>query len=283
MRTVTFDRVMLDVARKLGWHPDGSELSTDQQGEICAAINDRVEEAVQFAWWPEWMNIEERQFRPSWDDETTYGIGDEVYSDDEDAYYISLTAGNLDNDPADDDGTNWEEQDELNPYVDYEQDGETPIGDVRDVFKNDPRVNNFGDSLGFSLSGDGVQVVPDSATKVWLWFRRRPPVYTIEDWDQTKSYETGDTVYDSDSGNCYIALQASEDDAVTDTDYWELIPFPAIFRAFITTAAYADLIADDNEETKATTALSRAYLRLSNAADMIAGQDQAPTAKYRNK
>ena len=88
MRQAKFKSILDGVAIKAGVDP--SYIPVHERQAFVEAINDRLTWAWEYAPWPEFLNIEERWFRPKWVG-ATYERGDEVYHEGTDAYYQALT------------------------------------------------------------------------------------------------------------------------------------------------------------------------------------------------
>ena len=88
MRQSKFKSILDGVAIKAGVDP--SYIPVHERQAFVEAINDRLTWAWEYAPWPEFLNIEERWFRPKWVG-ATYERGDEVYHEGTDAYYQALT------------------------------------------------------------------------------------------------------------------------------------------------------------------------------------------------
>jgi hypothetical protein len=131
----------------------------------------------------------------------------------------------------------------LTPFirsVDYEQSGETVIGEVKAVWDRNPRVH-FGNAQPIEFTLGAEIYVAGDENVVWVEFRQRPPEWTGDDWATGTTYALDDQVYSG--GDYYKSLQANNTGhAVTDTAWWELIEFPYVFRDAVAYALAAELL-----------------------------------------
>jgi hypothetical protein len=65
-------------------------------------------------------------------------------------------------------------------YIDYEQSGETAMGEVFAVFRDNPNTHVAPREIPYTLLGDAIRFPQDEdiPTEVWVRFRLRPTVYT---------------------------------------------------------------------------------------------------------
>jgi len=174
MRTVSLQS-LVDGALAL----TGDDITQTVQGHTQAAVieylNMRLREIQEPYPWPEFMLVEQREYRATFDAGTGYLTDDEVFYDGK--YYRALgaTTGNL---PTD--GTYWEEEPaDFIRSIDLEQSGQTAIGEVVAVWGSDPRVRR-GREYDFQLMGDAV-IVPQGPAQPWVEFSVRAVTYTTGD------------------------------------------------------------------------------------------------------
>ncbi len=273
MNTVTFKNVLRGVAHRSGENPDGTDFTAARAAQLTEFINEWVAAACGWAWWPEWMVCEERHYRDAWDATKTYAAGDEVEHGD--LYYVSLLASNINEDPETA-TTYWEEIEDLDKYVAWEQDGFDAIGEVRGATRKNPRTNTtYPGRLSYELSGNGIQFGDLAPSSVWLDFRKRPPEFTSTAWAAGTTYAVGDLVYYGTTGECYKALlSGTNQNPATATTYWEKVNFPRYWVAFVKQAAYSDTLRADGQIEKAGDMENRAWGRLANDADQIGAVQQ---------
>jgi hypothetical protein len=239
-----------------------------------ASINRHLERGWQHDFFPEWSPTERRAFRDDWLSGTTYAAGDEVYFTDDDAYYSANSAPNT---PAagESPATNPEKWTALTGFAKYvalEQAGKTVIADVSRICKNDPDLNpTRPGEIPHKLTNLGIVPLACSGTRVYVTFRKPVPQFTSDEWDAAEAYEADDLVYDDASGDCYKALQASTNQAVTLAAYWERVEFPLRLKNFVSIAAYADALRGDDQTGKALAEANNATIALVQAHDAVFG------------
>lgn len=121
------------------------------------------------------------------------------------------------------------------PYIAVGHDIKTVMG----CADYDPRVvEDFHAVRGYRLGVDGIYFPGTSRTKVWIEYRGPASKFTTAAWNSVTAYSAGALVFDATSGNCYKALQASTNQAVTQTAYWAVVPFLAVLDQAVMTAAH---------------------------------------------
>jgi hypothetical protein len=190
MRAIPFRDVLDGVTTKLLGNPDRAR--TEDAAAYTRYINEHVRECWERANWPEWCPVEERHFRDTWSAQA-YAEGDEVWHAATAAYYQANDATLAGDVP----GTSgkWDDLTEFQRYVSLDQTGETPIGTVLAAYERDPRLYPGASPVDYTLTAEGVLMLRTSATSVWLHFRKRPPVFSSEEWDEDTAYVAGDLAY----------------------------------------------------------------------------------------
>lgn len=159
-------------------------------------------------------------------------------------------------------------------YVGLNQDGQTPIGEVIALYSNDPDVmpNNPG-LIRHRMSSRGIVPLGCPPVAVWVNFRLRVPIFTVEEWDGTGNYVVGDKVYSDKAGDCYQAIEDvpasssnAEPDAVVAS--WTKMEFPLVLSNFVIRATASDILRADGQNDKADAEQSQAFLELSNDRDI---------------
>ena len=166
-----------------------------------------------------------------------------------------------------------EERTPVDDVVSLEQSGETEIGEVFGVSKNDSDSNENTQWISWKRTSGGIYV-PDAPSTVWVRFRLRPPEFTGVEYVGTTAYVTGDVVYVVSAGECYKALQGSTgQNPVTESSYWELVEFPYVLGNFVKRAALADsLREEDEDDVRPARMEGRAYEDLYRAVDVVEEQ-----------
>jgi hypothetical protein len=305
MRTVPFKGVLWGVALRMGLQPNAN-LDANVAQAICEQINNELQEAWEHQPWPEWTIIERRYFRQWWDEGTQYEPCDERYDWTDGNYYRCVVASNgvapsesnswerigpwagswrggrqNCEPPADceyeDCGGEHEKRRQMDPYVSLDQLDQlgrplTPIGTVLKVTAEDPRKHPKTRQYDVWFGPNGIQIPPDTGRTVWIQFRLRPPVFTSCQWSGSTAYVANDLVYDPVSGNCYIALLASTNQAVSNSTYWQAIPFPYVLAKVVKEKVWATMAADDGNVASAARSAAIGEQKLSDEWDKVEGQ-----------
>jgi hypothetical protein len=257
----------------------GAEPYTVGDPDFIAAVANigrHLERGWQHDFFPEWSPTERRAFRDAWDAGETYAAGDEVYFEDDDAYYTANSAPNnpaAGESPATDEDK-WTVLTSFAKYIALEQPGKTVIAEVSRLCKNDPDVNPLRPGeIPHKMTALGIVPMAACGSRVYVTFRKPVPQFTATEWDAAEAYAADDLVYDDETGECYKAVQAGTNHAVTDEAYWERVEFPARLKNFVTVAAYADALRGDDQTGKAQAEARNADLALVLAHDAaFAGQ-----------
>lgn len=140
-------------------------------------------------------------------------------------------------------------------YVGYTQTGQTAIGDVRDVYSQDPRVLKTYETANWTLTVNGVQV-PNGPGTVWLEYRTRFVPLTGGDYSASATYAVGDQILFNSSGSvknfytCATATSAGESPN-THASKWTLLEIPYLFQPYLVHGAFADVLRMDGQMDKA--------------------------------
>lgn len=273
METIRLKKILFDAATRLGWKPvaDLSNLEQWQRDQLAGAMNERLEEAVGYDWWPDFMRVEERWYRPFWTVTDTYADGDEVWDETEEKYYLSLQDGNTGHLVTD--VLFWEEATDLDRYVLQAQVGETVLGSVRGVYSKNPRKNKYAGELAKMISEHGVQVDSLAGNSVWIEFRVKAPEITCVPWDETVVYDVGDVCWVDEPGEAYRSLTDANvgNDPVQTATEWQKVEIPSYFRFFLVEGVFASLL-QETEDARKEKAEGRAYDMLARARDMVISQ-----------
>ena len=247
IRTVTFKSVLDGVATRMGLEPSAN-FQLSQAAALTEYITDRIGQAWEIASWPEWTTSERRQFRANWDTAVTYAVGAEVYDPTSNAYYRSLQAANTGN--AVTSTLWWTPATDLATYVAFEQAWETnKIGEVWAVYLDDPHVIDRPRLCSWWIGPEGIWV-QTTATKVWVEFSLRPPIFTTVPWDAAVAYAAGDLVYYAP--DCYVAATASTNAVPSSSGSWIKQSFPYVLSRAVKLVAIADALREDQSLDKAT-------------------------------
>jgi hypothetical protein len=160
--------------------------------------------------------------------------------------------------------------DATDKYILKEATGETVIGriDPEECFYTDKPLPH---SLKYVLSevedrGDRIVCFdPDCPEQPYVRFQYPCPQYTRAAYDETETYAKGDLAYDSTTGECYKSLAAANlNNALTDTDWWEVQAFPELAGNYVKLAASAEWMSEDDGRYKQAARAERELERLAD-------------------
>ena len=202
----------------------------------------------------EYWAVCERTYSGDWyDAATAYVKGGMLRHEVDGLYYMCHTAstGNLPTDTS-----YFGVLTPFQPYIAWEQTGESKIGAVYNVFETDPRVYGNPTRVVYEPSTDGIVIHPDSPNVVFIHFRLRADSFVAALWDRTKAYAANDQRYydnnDAASGDHYIAnvTTVAGESPQTDPTKWDKVSFPRIFSEFCKLGAYGDVLGAQKQISK---------------------------------
>lgn len=286
-RTVTFRSVFESVVRRLGYNP---RKQGDPNENVSFNVLEHINERVRYAWsiwdWPDLHVVEWRAFRTIWTDSLQFSTGDELYYFGDSVptsnpsnvdppepganagYYTCIATAPIGTLPTN--ATYFAPLDLLDRYIAYQQIGQNTIGDMLDVFPENPR-NRRGMTriLKSAPSSRGIDV-QGGHDIVWILYRIPASQFTL--MPLLPGATVDQAYYDFDSGNCYFGHTNPSVDL--------LIPFPYFLAGFVRAGAYADTIRElpsSDTATRMQTALAadaEALTYLQSEIDNLAVQGQ---------
>lgn len=146
--------------------------------------------------------------------------------------------------------------------------GETEIGNIDPeecFFEEKPDPESLYGVLG-QVEDRGDRIVcfdDDCPDEPYIRFQLPCPEFTRVGYDDTSTYGLGGLVYSASTGECYKSLQAANTgNAVTDTDWWEVVEFPDMAKTYVKLAASAEVMSEDNGKYKQSARAQRELTRL---------------------
>lgn len=115
-------------------------------------------------------------------------------------------------------------------YIDYEQSGQTPMGEVFAVFRDNPATHVAPRQIGYTLLGDSIRFPEDSdlPTSVYVRYRIRPTTYSASDLSATVPNVLGKAVAymlsaalleeDGQMDKALLMEQKAESDLISERD-----------------------------------------------------------------
>lgn len=124
--------------------------------------------------------------------------------------------------------------------VAWAESGQPLMGTVLGVTLDNPdtTVNPRPVRWRHDQGGLGVRVFQTSGS-VFVRCTRTSPVVASAAWSNATAYAVDEVVYDATTGQCYEAVQAGTNHAVTDAAYWRVVELPWIFRTAVPRGALA--------------------------------------------
>lgn len=235
---------------------DYTSLATLDLTSINRCIARRVRVAWERDWWPELMRSEERFLRNTWT-ATAYADGDQVYHAATTAYYEANTATLSSDVPGA--SSKWDAVTTLDAYVGLEQTGQTAIGLVRGIYRENPEFTENPRRLTWRLGQHGIHLVDEGVpASVWVWYKIRPSEFNGSDYSSSATYAIGARKYytsasagfEGDFWTCAAATTAGQNPE-TNPEKWTRVEFPALFRPYVVNGAYADWLRGDSQTDKA--------------------------------
>jgi hypothetical protein len=261
-RTVTWKSVFEGILRRAGMDPRGDAVATDTGLSVCEAANGRVSRGW-FLWeWPEWTITEERAFRQVWNDSRQFylaggqGTPDEVFyipnvathSLEGAGYYrvLETAPGNPPLGTPPSNTTFWEKMDTVDTYVAYDQICRRRIGEVLDVYGNNPFVVGPQERrcLEHRPTENGIEICgAGGLLTVFVRYLTPAERFTTFPYIPSRAYLRGDIVYLAEQGECYQATQVTTNqDPAMATSYWRRCLFPEVLAQYVKAGTYADIL-----------------------------------------
>ena len=249
MRKVKYEDVLRCAAESTGRMYD--TLSNDEFALFRGFISRRLREAWESEYWPELMLIESRRYGSGTWSATGGDASDGVYAENDIVYYdtsyyqanTATTSGDVPGVSAD-----WDLVTAFHHYIEYEQPGQTKLGQMYRIVSKDSRVDNNWTEYDFTLSSNGVTLINGPDTP-YIEFRKRAPELTGSDWSGSATYAVGDQVYYN--GDFWNALTVRDDSTAaptaSDTTNWEIQSIPYIFKPYLEKAAASDMLLLDEK------------------------------------
>jgi hypothetical protein len=256
---------MWGVATRQGMNP-ATDLNDNQALAITEYINQAIRKGFPLYAWPETFLVEERFYRADWNSGTAYVTGNEVYYPTTDTYYVALQAGTNKNPVTQ--TAYWEEQDELDRYIAYDQTGKTAVGVPYYTYMANPNISRTPRKIPSRLSNNGIQVDFDAGTSVFLEYQIRAPEFSSVAW-ASGIYAVGDLVYYSTTGESYKCIAVTTNEAPTDTAKWIKVDMPYFMSEFCKEWAYAKTLDEDGGKAKMRATMDEALELLADEWDNL--------------
>jgi hypothetical protein len=258
--SVSVQRILFDVARRIGLVPTGDDANLDPNKayELLTFINQRLREGWESYDFLDITLLEQRAFRDDFDSTLCYQTGDIVWDPITLQYYTALattTGGPLSNTSI------WQPNTSVTPrWIPFWQTNKTPIGTPFQAWTQNPYENPNFVTVPFKLSQRGLEFTQaQNVTSVWLMFRQPCPAIGTDPWTVGTTYNLWDPVLDgADSYYSLIDNNLGNDPALSPSQ-WQLFRIPWVLQPFVTQAVFSDSLIVDGQNQKAPDELNKAY------------------------
>lgn len=259
---ISFLTLLRRTLRTCGLNPD--TVPQDLADAFASWLECRVEEAWKHTIWPQTCAIECREvLRPS--------------TDADDAITADITDITVDNTAITADSQ------VIGAVVPYSIDfnvGPDTIGELLNVWREDPRLYNAPREMGFWVTADTAYLPTDAPVQVFIRFRKVPPRFSAQPFDAATAYSAEELFLFTD-GHAYRVLESTSagQTPVTHAPKFAVQRCPEVLARFAEQAARADYLMDDGQDEKAAAQLTRAQKFLNDRmGDLTVLQHQ--TASY---
>jgi hypothetical protein len=242
LRTIPFKGVYEQIVSRLGLDP-----SQAVPHNLWQAIPRNLNKWLRNAWtyweWPYLEQCDERAYARTWLADHQFQGGETVIYVPDLNYYRANTAPPIGSSPGSTD--DWALVTDHGNVIAFDQICRRPMGMVLGVYKGDPRTHHHGSNghgLNYRPQQNGIAVCGGSGPTVFVKYQVPTPRFTLTPYAPGRHYNTGDLVYDSVTGECYIAVAPSQDVAPPDPTAWLRQNFPEFLEDYIVAATYASCL-----------------------------------------
>jgi hypothetical protein len=270
-------------------------IDTSQVGmatDIVSYINDRVKKAWSHEFWPMTMSIEQKHYHQVYCVGQKYEVGDILWDESQKQYFYCVDETE---DFESNDGRYWKAVDETTEWlkiIPYWQNDTLPsdkgsevIHRIESVSMRNPNRSYSSGLISYELLDYGILVSALAADKVWVKYQKEPPEFTFDTIKNATTYREkipfgsnaapASLLYDPNTKNVYKAIApATVLNPFTDTDYWEVVPFPKFLERYVIHGSYADWLASEGQQAKSIVEHERAEKILYDLMDVYAPSDQ---------
>lgn len=229
------------------------------RGRFNNSFNRLIRKGWNWHRWPELHVLEERRYRPIWMAQA-YDIDDEVYHEATDTYYLADDPTLASDEPGA--STKWTaiDDEDVEAFVAYEQDGETGFSFINDVWSDNFRTNRSGARrLKWEYDDRGVRILESLIPEtVWLHIYLRCPRWYGSTWSNTATYLAGRLLYfESDTqdfeGDFWLVLDttAAAESPITSPEKFSRLEIPDFLGDFIIAGARVAYLKGEGQLEKA--------------------------------
>jgi hypothetical protein len=251
LRTVPFKDVYEAIVSRLGLDPS-LPVPHNLWQAIPRGVNKRLRTAWTYWEWPYLEVCDERAFARTWlsdhqfvPGETVIYVGDLKYYKVKESIDVAPPIGTPPTNT-----TYWLPVTDYGNFIPFDQKCRRPMGMVLGVYPGDPRMNGHGHSSScFRPEGNGITC--HGGPTVFLKYQLPVPRFSLTPYAPGRIYQIGTLVYDSISGDCYIAVALNQNEPPPNGLFWSRQEFPAVFEDYVVAATYASCLKETNQAPEA--------------------------------
>lgn len=258
------DDVIGGIYRLRGFDPDSYSPTPRERENYAALLTDAVCTAWEDQPWPLLMTTGFRRYRPDWADGVYWRTGQDCWHN---GRYWHALRDSMGVAPGDNE-TVWEE---VAPgtlrykFVEFDQPWAGPDGLAMEAidptgvelgafaFAEDPMcVPDVAPLTPCRMAAECVFLPDDAPDGVWIRFRPECPVFTLDDYDASRTYHAGDTCHVAASGECWRcrALSLSGVAPADGEPRWERVGVPRFMLQYVRRRLQAELASEDEGKYK---------------------------------
>jgi hypothetical protein len=146
------------------------------------------------------------------------------------------------------------------PYILFDQDNLSPIGEIMAIWDADPTSGVYARKVRYLLNEDRVLLIDATSEtgNVWVQFLLPQPRFTTDEYSAGAAYSAGDVVYYNTTGDCYVARKATTGNLPSDSEYWRRYRIPSFLADYLKWYALAETLSEDGQMDKANFQFARA-------------------------
>lgn len=248
MTKIKLGTILEDAARLAGRDATYNPLPAGWKVLAAMSLNAGIRDLAAEKF-PMLERIEFRRYRPTWNRNTAYKAGHEVWW--EDSYWQAMRdiSGVA---PKSDDAWRKLDDGEVAAFIAFAQPWENTIIDLGGVdytafaYIADPRYNPTAAPIGnCSISSLGVLIPAPAPTGVWIKFIPEFPPVSFLDWVEGTEYAAGDVVYLESEKEVYQALLATAEKPSAASAAWQPVRINREFQTYLTRLVAADFLTED--------------------------------------
>lgn len=218
---------------------------------LYQAIPRNLNKELRAAWtyweWPYIEYCDERAFQRIWNDYEQFVADEKVICIRDMAYYQALDTPPIGTPPTD--PAYWEPLVDYGSYIPFQQICRRPMGMVIGVYPSDPRAKGCSCQCGsyYRPLANGIEVLGGHGPTVFVKYQVPVPRFTLTPYAPGRNYSTGNILYESNIGECFIAIVPSVGVAPPNPTAWLQLQFPDFLEDYVVAATYGACIKETSQ------------------------------------